>query len=161
MTMIKARAIMTENVITVRQDATIDEAAKIMLNKHVKSLVVAKDLKPIAIVTQRELIKGSLNKNPCKVKIKSIMNKNFLAVNPDTNYSFIVKKLKEGGISRFPVVEHDKLVGIITETDIIDATRDFTRFHQIMQEIILAVFGLVTAFVLFFFSPLGQSIFRG
>ena len=159
--MIKARAIMTENVITAREDATIDEAAKMMLNKHVKSLVVAKDLKPIAIVTQRDLIKGSLNKTPGKVKIKSIMNKNFLAVNPNTNYLFIVKKLKEGEISRFPVVGHDKLVGIITETDIVDATRDFTRFHQIMQEVILAIFGLVTAFVLFYFSPLGQSILWG
>ncbi len=159
--MIKARSIMTENVITLEQDATIDEAARIMLNKHVKSLVVTKDLKPIAVVTQKDLIKGSLNKNPGKVKIKSIMNKNFLAVNPDTNYSLIAKKLKEGEVSRFPVVEQDKLIGIITETDIVDATRDFTRFHQIMQEIILAVFGIVTAFVLFYFSPLGQSILWG
>ena len=64
-------------------------------------------------------------------------------------------------IKRFPVIENEKVLGIITETDIVDATRDFTRFHQIMQEAILAVFGLVTAFFLFFFSPLGQSIFRG
>ena len=158
--MVKAGSIMTENVITLEQDATIDEAAKIMLNKHVKSLVVVKDLKPIAIVTQRDLIMGSLNKNPGKVRAKSIMNENFLTVSPDADYSFMVKKLKEGKISRFPVVENGKLVGIITETDIIDATRDFTRFHQLMQEAILAVFGLVTAFVLFYFSPLGQSIIK-
>ena len=159
--MVKARSIMTENVITANEDATIAEAASLMMHKHVKSLIVTKDSKPIAMVTQRDLIKGSLNKNPGKVKIKSIMNKNFLAVNPDTNYSLIAKKLKEGKISRFPVVEQDKLIGIITETDIIDATKVFTRFHQVMQEIILAVFGLVTAFVLFYFSPLGQSILRG
>lgn len=159
--MVKARSIMTENVITAKQDATINEAARIMLDKHVKNLVVAKDLKPIAIVTQKDLLRGLLNKNPGKARIKSVMNKNFLSVNPDANYQSIVKKLKEGEIRRFLVVEHDKLVGIITETDIIDATRDFTRFHQIMQEIILAVFGLVTAFFLFFFSPLGQSIFVG
>ncbi len=159
--MIKARSIMTENAITAREDATIADAASLMVHKHVKSLIVTKDSKPIAIVTQRDLIKGSLNKNPGKVRIKSIMNKNFLAVNPDTNYSLIAKKLKEGGISRFPVVEQDKLIGIITETDIVDATRDFTRFHQVMQEIILAVFGLVTAFFLFYFSPLGQSILWG
>ena len=128
--MIKARTIMTENVITANEDATIYESARIMLNKHVKILVVVKGFKPIAIVTQRGLIKGSLNKNPSKVKIKGVMNKNFLAVNPNTNYSFIIKKLKEGKISRFPVIENNKLVGIITETDIIDATRDFTRFTK-------------------------------
>ena len=70
---------------------------------------------------------------------------------------FLVKKLKEEKMKIFPVVEKDRLIGIITETDIVDATRDFTRIHQIMQEVILTVFGLVTAFFLFFFSPLGQS----
>jgi acetoin utilization protein AcuB len=156
--MIKAKTIMTENVITVKQDVTIAEAAELMANKKVKSLVVTENQKPIAMVTQRDMIKGSLNKSPRTVKIKSIMSKNFLAINSETNYNFLVKKLRENKISRFPVIENGKLVGIITETDIVDATRDFTRFHQIMQEVILTIFGLVTAFVLFFFSPVGQSI---
>ncbi|MCH8067015.1 MAG: CBS domain-containing protein [Nanoarchaeota archaeon] len=159
--MIKAKTIMTENVITINESATITEAAKLMVNKHVKSLLVTKNNKPIAIVTENSLIKGALNKSPNKVKIKDVMSKEFLIVNTNTSYSYIIKKLREEKIKRFPVVENDKLIGIITETDIVDATRDFTRFHQIMQEIILVVFGLVTAFFLFFFSPLGQSVFVG
>lgn len=159
--MIKAKTIMTENVITINESATITEAAKLMVNKHVKSLLVAKNNKPIAIVTENSLIKGALNKSPNKVKIKDVMSKEFLIVNTDTSYSYIIKKLREEKIKRFPVVENDKLIGIITETDVVDATRDFTKFHQIMQETILIVFGLVTAFFLFFFSPLGQSVFVG
>ena len=159
--MIKAKTIMTENVITINESATITEAAKLMVNKHVKSLLVTKNNKPIAIVTENSLIKGALNKSPNKVKIKDVMSKEFLIVNTNTSYSYIIKKLRQEKIYRFPVVENDKLIGIITETDIVDATRDFTRFHQIMQEIILVVFGLVTAFFLFFFSPLGQSVFVG
>ena len=156
--MIKARTIMTENVITTKENETIAEAAGAMLSKHVRCLVVTKDNMPVAVVTQRDLIKGSLNKNPSKVKVNGVMNKKFMTIIPDTTYQYLVKKLREEKIDKFPVVENNKLVGIITETDIIDATRDFTRFHQIMQEVILAVFGLVTAFVLFFFSPLGQYI---
>ena len=152
------RSIMTENVITAKEDATIAEAAKLMVNKHVRSLVVTKDNYPVAVITQRDIIKASLSKNPNTLKIKSAMNKNFLTITPETDYLFIVKSLKEKKIDQFPVVEHNKLVGIITETDIVNATRDFTRFHQIMQEVILAIFGLVTAFFLFFFSPLGQTI---
>ena len=56
-------------------------------------------------------------------------------------------------------MENDKLVGLITETDIIETTRDFTRLDQIIQEVILTIFGLATAFFLFYFSPLGASIF--
>jgi len=157
--MIKARTIMTENVITVNENATVTQGAKLMVNKHVTSLLVMKNKKPIAIVTENDLIKGALK--PRKVKIKEVMSKKFLIIGPETNYSIIIKKSKEEKINRFPVVEDDKLIGIITETDVVDATRDFTKFHQVMQDVILTIFGLVTAFFLFFFSPIGQSIFRG
>ena len=158
--MIKAKTIMTENVITTNENVTIAAAAKLMINKHVKILLVVKDSKPTAIVTENELIKGVLSPRSSSIKIKDVMSKKFLTICPNTNYFDIVKKLRKEKIKRFPVVENDKLIGIVTETDVINATRDFTRFHQIMQEVILAVFGLVTAFFLFFFSPLGQSIFR-
>ena len=157
--MVKAKAIMTENVITISDGSSVADAAKLMLSKHVKNLLVVKNGMPIAIVAENDLIRGSLSENPVKAKIKSIMSKNFLPISPQTSYQFIIKKLKDGKIKKFPVVDNNRLVGIITETDIVDATRDFTRFHRIMQEIILTVFGLVTAFFLFFFSPLGQSIF--
>jgi len=156
--MIKAKTLMTENVITINENATIEEATKFIVKKRVNSLLITKNNYPIAIVTENNLIKGTLNKNPKKVKVKDIMNKDFLIININANYSYITKKLRNEKIKRFPVVENNKLVGIITEMDIIDATRDFTRFHQIMQEVILVIFGLVTAFFLFFFSPLGQSI---
>lgn len=156
--MIRAKTIMTENVITINENATIEEAMKLMVKKRVNSLLITKNNYPIAIVTENNLIKGTLNKKPKKVKVKDIMNKNFLTININANYSYIVKKLRNEKIKRFPVVENNKLIGIITEMDIIATTRDFTRFHQIMQDVILATFGLVTAFFLFFFSPFGQSI---
>ncbi len=157
--MIKARAIMTENVVKISDDTTLEEAAKIMIGKRVRSLLVTRRETPVAIVSENDIIRGSLNKNLGKVTVKGIMDKSFTVVGPEASYSAILKKLREEGIKRFPVVEGSNIIGIITETDIVDATRDFTRFHQIMQEVILAIFGLFTAFFLFFFSPLGKSIF--
>src|SRR3989344_8005370 len=154
--MIRAKTIMTENVVTVNEAASLKEAANLMLNKHVSTLMVAKDSKPMAILTENDIVRGFISKKAGKVK--DVMSKNFLTINPETAYIFIIKKLKEEKIRLFPVIQNNKLVGIITETDIVDATRDFTRLHQIVQELILAVFGLVTAFFLFFFSPLGQSL---
>lgn len=157
--MIKARAIMTENAVKISEDTTLKEAAKTMLGKRIRSLVIAREGTPVAIVSENDIIRGSINKNMAKVKVKDVMDKNFMAVGPEASYSLILSKLREEGIKRFPVVERGNIIGIITETDIVDATRDFTRMHQIMQEVILAIFGLFTAFFLFFFSPLGQSIF--
>ena len=153
--MIKVKNIMTKEVITIRPGSTIKEAAQLISAKSVSSLVVVENSKPIAIVSENDIIKGIISN---KKSVKDVMSREFMSIPPSAKFSEVNRHLKEGKIKRFPVVENDKLIGLITETDIIEATRDFTRFHQIVQEVILAVFGLVTAFVLFFFSPLGQSI---
>lgn len=155
--MISAKAIMTENVVTIQEDTTVAEAAKLIVSKHLSNLVITKNKIPIAVVTLHDLIEGIINISP-RTRVKDVMSGDFLVVDPNANYSDLAKKLKEEKMKVFPVVGNDKLIGIVTETDIIDATRDFTRFHQIMQELILTVFGLVTALFLLFFSPFGQSI---
>lgn len=154
--MIKVKSIMTREVVTISPGSTVLEAAKLLASKSVSSLVVAEKDSPMAIVSERDVIHGIMSK---KSKVKDIMSKDFIIISPLTKFSDIDKSLQEKKIRRFPVVENGKLVGLITETDVIQATRDFTRFHQIMQEVILGIFGLATAFFLFYFSPLGAVIF--
>ena len=154
--MIKIRSIMTGDVITTSQSLGIVEAAKLMTSKSVSSLVVVEKDAPVAIVSEKDIISGIISK---KTKIRDVMDKEFLTISPMTKFSEISKSLRGKKIKRFPVVENKKLIGLITETDIVEATRDFTRFHQIVQEVILTIFGLATAFFLFYFSPIGASIF--
>lgn len=155
--MIKVNNIMTKGVITVTPDSSIKEAAGLIASKSVSSLVILDREKPVAVITENDIIRGILSK---KSKVRDVMNKEFMAISHQTKFSEITKFLREGKIKRFPVMEDGKLVGLVTETDIIQATRDFTRFHQIVQEVILAVFGLATAFFLFYFSPIGVYILR-
>lgn len=154
--MIKVRDIMTRGVITIPQNSSVTEAASLMASKSVSSLVVVDKGRPIAIISENDIIKGVISK---KTKVKDVMDKEFMAVSPLTKFSEISKCVREKKIKRFPVMENGKLAGLVTETDIIEATRDFTRFHQIVQEVVLAIFGLATAFFLFYFSPLGASVF--
>ena len=155
--MIKVRSIMTQDVITVSKELSIMEAAKLMVSKAVSSLVVVDNSRPIASVSENNLIKGMFSN---KKKVKEIMGSNFKTILPTAKFSDVSKNLRNNKVMRFAVVENDKLVGLITETDIVEATRDFTRIDQMVQEIILGIFGLATAFFLFYFSPLGASIFR-
>ena len=154
--MIKAKNIMTKDVITISKYSSIMEAVKLMVSKSVSGLVVVERNKPIAVISENDIIKGIVSK---KTNVQDVIDRGFMIVSPLTTFSEINKTLKEKKIKRFPVVENDKLIGLITETDIIEATRDFTRFHQIVQEVILAIFGFTTAFFLFYFSPIGASIF--
>ncbi len=154
--MIKAKDIMTKEVVAIAEGYSLAEAAKLMVSKSVSCLVVLEKGKPISIVSENELIKGALSK---KNKVKQVMGREFMIISPQAKFSDISRLLREKKAKRFPVVENDKLVGLVTETDIIEATRDFTRFHQIVQEIVLGIFGLATAFFLFYFSPLRALIF--
>ncbi|GEM_PF-3254587 len=154
--MIKVRNIMTKDVVTTGTSASLKDAARLMASKSVSSLVVLEKNKPIAIVSEPDIIRGTLSR---KTKIKDIMSKQFVIINPMTKFSEITNYIREHKIRKFPVVENGQLIGLITESDVIGATRDFTRFHQIVQEIILAVFGLATAFFLFYFSPLRAALF--
>ena len=154
--MIKASNIMTRDVVTVSPNSGIAEAAGLMLSKSVSSLVVDDKGKPVGVIGESDIIGAVVSK---KAKVKDVIDKGYMVISPRVRFSEISKCLREKKIKRFLVVENGKLIGLVTETDIVQATRDFTRFHQIMQEAILAVFGLATAFFLFYFSPLGASIF--
>lgn len=154
--MMNVRNIMTKDVVTVAQASGLKEAAMLMASKSVSSLVVMEKNRPIAVVSETDIIKGISSSKP---RVKDVMSREFMIISPLTRFSEIISSLREKKIKRFPVVENEKLVGLITETDVIEATRDFTRFHQIVQEVILAIFGLATAFFLFYFSPLGASVF--
>ena len=155
--MIKIRSIMTKDVVAISPNSTIMEAAKLMASRSVSGLVVVEQGKPVAIISERDVIKGVLFK---KTGVKDVMDSDFSIASPITKFSEISKQLREKKIKKFPVVDNNNLIGLITETDITQATRDFTRFHQIVQETILAIFGLATAFFLFYFSPFGASLFR-
>lgn len=155
--MIKLRSIMTSDVITISPESSIMEAARLLTSKSVSSLVVVEKHKPVAVISETDIIQGLMRK---KRKVKEVMDKEFTILSPDTTFYQLTKYLRNKKFRRFPVVENDKLVGVITETDVIEATRDFTRFHQMMQDIILAIFGLATGFFLFYFSPLGQGLFK-
>jgi len=154
--MIKVRSIMTKDVVTIKPDSGIMEAAKLMASRSVSSLVVVDKEKPVAILSENDFIKGVISK---KANVRDVMSRKFIVISPSARFSEISKAMREKKIKRFPVVENGKLMGLVTETDIVQATRDFTRFHQIVQEVILAVFGLATAFFLFYFSPIGASVF--
>ena len=154
--MIKAKSMMTKDVITISPSSSILEAAKLATSKSVSSLVVVEKGNSIAVVSESDIIKGVISG---KNKIKDIMNKNFLAISPGTSFYDINKAMADKNIKRFPVVDEGRLVGLITETDILGATRDFTRMHQTVQDIILAIFGIATAFFLLYFSPLKDMLF--
>jgi len=102
--------------IAIDSDVSLKQAAKIMSDKNIGSLIVLKKDKIAGIVTEKDVIKNVSNLGR---KISSIMAKNVLTVENNDSIDNAAAIMDSRKIKRLPVLEKGKLVGIITATDII------------------------------------------
>ncbi|MCX6821973.1 MAG: CBS domain-containing protein [Candidatus Aenigmarchaeota archaeon] len=112
---------MTKNVIVVNPDATIKDAAKIMTQQRVGSLLVIEGNKLVGIITELDIIwkvvAGDLN--PKITLVRDVMTKQVVSVKANQTLEDATQIMVENSIKKLPVLESDKLVGIITATDLI------------------------------------------
>jgi len=133
----KVRDRMSENVRTVGLDTSINEAFSLMKENNIRRLPVVEKGKVTGIITIGDLNQASpstattlsiheLNYLLAKTKVKDIINKKqkLITVGPENYIETAAKLMRRNRISGLPVVEDNKLVGIITETDIFDALID-------------------------------------
>ena len=118
--MTHVRDIMVRNVITVDHNKTAKDVALLMAEKQVSSLVVIKDGNPIGLVTERDLVRkiSTTDRKSVDVQLSEIMSLKFRWVEPMTPIEDAIQKMTNNNIRRLLVLENNKLVGIITETDL-------------------------------------------
>jgi len=128
--------IMTPTPITIAADATVADAAGVMRDKGIGSLVVVEKGKPMGIVTERDVVTkvAASNKQPSRVLVREIMTTPVVAVHPGEEVAEAARIMSQRKIRRLPVVQEGKLVGMITENDIlriwpqlIEVTREYAR----------------------------------
>jgi acetoin utilization protein AcuB len=126
----KIRHFMTTNVIAVSEDTSLHDAKKIMKANKVRRLPVLKKDKLVGLVTERMLLEASpspatalsiheLHYLLAKMTVRDIMVKNPHTVSPDMPAEEAMELGQEMGYGGFPVVENGKMVGIVTESDIV------------------------------------------
>jgi len=98
------------------ENMSLREAAKIMSEKGIGSLIIMKDNKIVGIITERDIMK---NISKLDKKVYDIMSKEVITVSPNETLDEAADIMAEHKIKRLPVVEDDQLLGIITATDII------------------------------------------
>ena len=109
--------LMMEEIATIKEDADVVEAAKLMLDKHVTHIpVVNDDCKLIGIVTSWDLSKSiATNSN----HLKDIMTKSVKYCNADDQIEEIARQMRKFDISCLPVVDEDmRVMGLITTDQI-------------------------------------------
>jgi CBS domain-containing protein len=105
------RDIMTKEVITIDENKTALEAARLMSEKGISSLIVIKDGDFIKKVCAKEL-------HISQAKIGNIMSKIRTFADPDTLIEVAVQRMVNQKIRRLPIMQEGRVVGIITVTDL-------------------------------------------
>ena len=130
---LKLEDVMTKNVITVGERATVKTLVELM-NKHdIECLIVTRRKKPVGIVTPKDVMKRVLlspkNTKKTKVndilmrKVSEIMSKPLIVGKAQTELRDGVRLMTERKIKKLPIVENDHLLGLVTYTNIIRSTR--------------------------------------
>ena len=120
---------MSRPVISVSPDDPINEVLAMFRNEHIRRAPVMKDGKLVGIISDRDLLNASpssvttlsvweLNYLISKVKVKDVMTKKVITVNADIPIEEAARIMADKKIGGLPVVSSDKVVGMITETDL-------------------------------------------
>jgi len=115
---------MIRSVITMPAEASAYEGLKILNKNKIGCLVVVDDGQIVGILTERDLLERVLEKcrNPKETKISEIMTRHVVMGKPDMEFSEAVRLMFENRVKKLPIVDGNRLVGIVTLTDIARAT---------------------------------------
>jgi CBS domain-containing protein len=121
----KIEELMVKDVITLEADASVYDAVK-LLNKHkIGCLVVVREGNQIlGIMTERDLLERVLEecKDPKKTRVSEIMTKHVISGTPDMDLFEAARLMFKIKVKKLPITKDDRLIGIVTLTDIARAT---------------------------------------
>jgi CBS domain-containing protein len=121
---------MTNDVVTVDPDTSVPDAHKLMSDNAIRRLPVIKKGRLVGIITQGDVREAEpsdattlsiweINYLLSRLKIEKIMTRRPITISPDATIGQAARLMMDHKISGLPVVENgDKVVGIITESDI-------------------------------------------
>jgi len=123
----KAADVMTKDVVYVDGGKSVADAIRLMRERKVSSLVVNRREHEDAwgIVTRKDVVTKVVDpgKNPEDVKVFEIMTKPVVTVSPSLALKYCARLMKHTGVRRAVVFDGKDILGILSNTDIINAIK--------------------------------------
>ena len=121
-------SVMVKDVFTVPETMQLDEVAKLMLENGIGSVpVMDADDKMVGIVSKADFVTLAVGIAFDKITVKEIMTKDLTVVSPTERLVHARRIMIENHVGRLPVVEDEKLVGMLTSKDLMRAFIDFRK----------------------------------
>jgi len=112
---------MSKDVLILGQGASVKDALDLIVENRIGCVIITDGDDIVGIVTERDILAKVVDENISLLdtKISKIMSKNVKTISPNEKLEKASEIITENKIKRLPVVKNDKLVGIVTLTDIV------------------------------------------
>lgn len=119
---LKVQDLMVENVVTAKEETTIEGAVRILFEKHSGALVITDDDKRCkGIFTERDVLRSVAKKVSLDTHLKNVMSKNIITVMKQDSFAKVKRLMIMHRIRHLPVVDNKgHLIGMLTLRNILD-----------------------------------------
>jgi len=128
----KVRDLMSADPIAVSPDTTVFDARQTMVKERIRHLLVTEGQRLLGIVTDRDirlnlpsqatsLSVWEVNYLLARLTVEEVMTTGVIIIGPDQNARNAARLMLEHKIGALPVLDGERLIGIITETDVLRA----------------------------------------
>ena len=133
----KIRDIMTRDVAYTNPDETVTEAARLMQKHNIGAIPVCDENGVIGILTDRDIVVRNVahGTDPHMTKVRDVMTSQVRAASPDMDAGDVTKMMAGSRIRRIPVVEDNRLVGIVSLGDMATDMRLDMEASEALSEI--------------------------
>lgn len=134
--MTQIRDLMTENPSSCERGTPVAEAAKVMARENVGSVPVVEGGRLVGVVTDRDLVVRLLaeGRDPQSTTVDEIASSEPVTLSPDDGLDQALQLLARHQVRRLPVVEGERLVGIVAQADIARHA-DEVQTGEVVEEI--------------------------
>ena len=130
------REVMTSEVKACEPNTTVAEAAKLMAKEDIGPVPVVEEGRLTGIVTDRDIVVRVVaeGRDPNSTTVGEIASSDLVTVSPDDDLDAALQQLARKQVRRIPVVEGDRLVGIVAQADIARLGSD-AKTGEVVEEI--------------------------
>jgi CBS domain-containing protein len=134
--MASIRDVMTSNPTSCATSTTVADAARVMAQEDVGPVPVVEGDRVVGIVTDRDIVVRVVaeGRDANSTTVGEIASSDLVTVQPDTNLDEALRLMAQNQVRRLPVVEGERLVGIVAQADVARAGSD-EKTGEVVQQI--------------------------
>jgi len=119
-------------IVSVDSKSKVKEAARMMVEKDIGSLIANRDGLPFGIITERDLMEKIVAEgvDPAKITVGEVMTAPLTTIDATATIVDAARRMIEKQVKRLVVTDREKIIGIVSQTDLVQHMTDFQKLAK-------------------------------